>query len=198
VLAATAAVLVLVVALRAALAPKPPPAAPAPAPKLTARGQVRPVAQARVGTLSGGVVASLAAAAGDAVDEQQELARVRGAGVVEVLTAPRRGTVTSVPVGVGDTVTPGTTVAVVADLSRLQVETTDVDEFLVGRLRRGQPAALVVLALDGRELHGFVRSVALQPQTAGGRDAHYPVAIDLVDPPPDLRLGMEVRITFAD
>jgi multidrug efflux pump subunit AcrA (membrane-fusion protein) len=165
-----------------------------------AHGQVRPVAQARVGTLAGGVVASITVDVGDAVGERQEIARVRGQAGTEVLTAPIRGTIAGIPVHVGDTLLPGTIVATVADASRLQVETTDVDEFLIARVRAGQRVALTIDALD-RETPGQVRTVALEPTTptvVSGGDANYLVTIDLLDVIPDLRPGMTVRVLFPD
>ena len=179
--------------------PEPPAMPTATAPKLTARGRVQPAAQARIGTLAGGVVMRLAVAAGDQVVEGQEVARVRGAGgAPDVLTAPWSGTITSVPVNLGDTVTPGATVATLGDLSRLRVETTDVDEFLIGRVRPGGRVTILVDALDRRELPGYVATVALQAQTTTAGDDYYPVVIDLLEPAADLRPGMSVRVTFHE
>src|SRR5689334_21556593 len=107
-LAASAALVVLGIAgLRLAQPTAPVVPADTPAAKLVARGQVRPVAQARVGTLAGGTVTRLAVAVGDGVEEEQEIARVRGPNGIEVLTAPWRGTITTVPAHWGDTVLPG-------------------------------------------------------------------------------------------
>jgi multidrug efflux pump subunit AcrA (membrane-fusion protein) len=166
--------------------------------RLVAHGVVAPVSQARVGSLGGGVLLRLSVAIGDRVEAQTELARVRGASDVEVLTAPFAGTVTGVLAHEGDTLVAGATVVQVADLLRLQVETTDVDEFLIGHVQRGQTVSLQVEALDRRDLSGRVRTVALQPQTTPGGDQHYPVTIDLGSTPTDLRPGMSVRITFPD
>lgn len=164
---------------------------------LTARGRVRPVAHARVGTLVGGVVVRLTAAPGDLVVEQQELARVRGPNGTEVVTAPIHGAVLDVLVEVGDTLLPGATVATLGDLSRLKVETTDVDEFVIGSVRPGQLVQLHIDAL-GRDLGGLVRSVALEPRTTPAGDEHYLVIIDLLEQAPELRVGMTARITFRE
>lgn len=196
---ALVALLVAGGAVRLLSAPTAPPAPPpaSPAVKLTARGRVQPVQQARIGTLTGGVVVRLAAVAGEPVADQQELARVRGPnGAVEVLTAPWAGTVTAVLVNYGDTVMAGAVLVTIGDLSRLQVETTDVDEFLIGKLARGQPARLTVDALDGRELAGIIERITLQPQPTGAGDEHYPIVIALTGPTDDLRPGMSVRIHF--
>jgi multidrug resistance efflux pump len=142
-------------------------------------------------------VASLAVDVGETVVEQAEIARVRGTTGIEVLTAPIRGTVTGIPVHVGDTVLPGAGIATVADLSRLQVETTDVDEFLIARVRPGQRVTLIIDALE-RRLGGQVRTVGLEPAAVAGSDDNYPVTIDLLDSLPELRAGMTARILFPD
>jgi hypothetical protein len=177
---------------------QPAPATPVPAARLIAHGVVAPASQARVGTLGGGVLLGVNVTIGEKVDAQHELARVRGAADVEVLTAPFAGTVTGVLAHTGDTLVPGAGVLLVADLSRLQVETTDVDEFLIAHVRAGQTVPLQIEALDRRELTGRVRTVALQPLTTAGGDQHYPVTIDLGGTVPELRPGMSVRITLAE
>jgi hypothetical protein len=166
--------------------------------RLIAHGVVAPASQARVGTLTGGVLLGLSVNVGERVETQRELGRVRGPSDVEVLTAPFSGTVTGLLAHTGDTLVPGAAVVMVADLSRLQVETTDVDEFLIGHVREGQTVALQIEALDRRELMGRVRSVGLQPQSTPGGDQHYPVTIDLGGALPELRSGMSVRIVLAN
>lgn len=176
------------------------PPAPAPAPaslKLTARGQVRPVAQARVGTLGGGVLTRLIVEPGDAVNDGQEIARVRGPGGNEIVTAPFSGTVTGLLARFGDTLAPGAPIATVGDLRRLQVETTDVDEYLIPYVSRGQTVTVVVEALDD-ELAGRVRTVALEPTRTRLDDEHYPVTIELLETPANLRPGMTARIRFGE
>jgi multidrug efflux pump subunit AcrA (membrane-fusion protein) len=143
-------------------------------------------------------VAALAVREGDSVDAGQEIASIRGPGGTETLSAPWAGTVMNILVHRGDTVTPGAPVANLGDLSRLRVETTDVDEYLVAQVHRGQPVTVRVDALNGRILQGYVRSVASDPQPGaqGTTTLQYPVVIDLVENPPDLRPGMTVRLSF--
>ncbi len=149
-------------------------------------------------TLAGGVISQLTAEVGRAVEEGQELARVRGPNGVEVLVAPWRGAIMRVPVHLGDTVTPGAVVATIGDLSRLQVETTDLDELQVPHARPGQVVRLTIDALDDREVRGYVRSVAFEPELDQSGDEHYPVIVDLPAQPPGLRPGMNVRIYLAE
>jgi multidrug resistance efflux pump len=113
-----------------------------------------------------------------------------------VLTAPWHRTVTSLPVHVGHTVTPGTGFGTLGDQSRLQIETTDVDEYLIGYLFRGQQVGLTIDALDRRQFRGYVRTVSLQVEKNDSDDDHYPVILDLTGPTAALRPGMTARVSF--
>jgi HlyD family secretion protein len=164
---------------------------------LTAHGEVQPVARASIATMSGGVVGQLPVRAGQIVEAQRLVAQVNLPGQAELLVAPWRGTVTGVNVHLGDTLSPGTVLITIGDLSAYQVETTDVDEYVIGRLRPGQAVSMSVEALDQVTLDGVVRSVSLQKQRSASGD-HYPVVIDLATPNPNLRPGMTVRVTFLE
>jgi multidrug efflux pump subunit AcrA (membrane-fusion protein) len=176
----------------------PPPAATPTITPLTAHGQVVPVQQARVGTLGGGVVQQLDASLGSDVAAKTPLAWVSGPSGVEVVTAPFSGSITNVLVHAGDTLMPGATIAVVADMHALQVEASDVDEFLVGHVRVQQRVQVTVDALDNLALTGTVTNVALLPQTAIGGGQAYPVIVSLSGVPPAVHAGMSVRITLPD
>lgn len=174
--------------------------APAPVEQVTAaksvaRGALRPESEATVRTLVGGVVTGLSVNVGSGVVENQELARVRAPdGSISIITAPWQGSVTNLPVHAGDTVTAGSTIAAVGDVSRLRIETDDVDEFLVARIRVGQTVTVTVDAIEGRELQGRVRSIALRSERDAEGDLHYPVIVDLDWTPADVRSGMTVRV----
>lgn len=163
--------------------------------KSVARGELRPESEATVRTLVGGVVTGLMVNVGSGVVENQEIARVRAPdGSISVITAPWQGSVTNLPVHAGDTVMAGATIAAVGDVSRLRIETDDVDEFMVARIRVGQAVTVTVDAIEGRELRGRVRSIALRSERDAEGDLHYPVIVDLDWTPPDLRSGMTVRV----
>jgi len=174
------------------------PATPQEAAPLIAHGQIVPARQARVGTQAGGVVQLLEARPGDRVAAQAPLAWVLGPSGTEIVTAPFDGNVTNVLVHAGDTLMPGATIAVVADLHTLQVETSDVDEFLVNKVAIGQRVQVNVDALDNRVLTGTVSNVALLPQTGASGSPAYPVIINVGGLPQDVRPGMSVRVTFTD
>jgi multidrug efflux pump subunit AcrA (membrane-fusion protein) len=182
------------------LAPGPPapvaPAAPVRAP-FDARGQVSARATARVASLIGGVVREVIVRPGARVREGDALARVKTPdGGVEALSAPFGGTVLTVPVQIGDSVLAGMPVVVVGDLSQLQVESTDVDEYLIGSLRVGQAVQVEADAVPGRVYSGRITSLALATEPGAGGRPHYPAKIALDDADGSLRPNMNVRLRF--
>jgi len=96
------------------------------------------------------------------------------------LRASFDGTVAAVNVEVGDTVSPGETVLVLATLDRLQARTTDLTELDVVRVAEEQSATVTVDALPGQEFTGVVREIALQPGNYRG-DVVYDVIVELTD-----------------
>jgi multidrug efflux pump subunit AcrA (membrane-fusion protein) len=169
-----------------------------PQPVLAAHGVVQPIARANVATLGGGTVNELAATVGQVVEKGQILVRIAGSSQTELVVAPWRGTVSSVAVHAGDSVLPGAAVMTIADLSRYQVETTDVDEYLIGRIRVGQAVTMMPDALAPRTLHGTVASISPQSQPAPGGGAHYRTIIEMSGAAPGLWPGMSVHIVFDE
>jgi HlyD family secretion protein len=112
------------------------------------------------------------------------------------LRAPFAGTVIKRQLRVGDWAQPGAAVAVLADLSTLQIETTDLDEWGATHIKPGYPAQITLTAFDDKKLSGRVVSVALRGETISSGDVVYKTVIVLDQPDPDLRWGMTVRITI--
>ena len=167
---------------------------------LIAHGQIVPARVAHVGTQAGGVVQQLGVHAGQDVSAQTPIAWVIGpSNALEIVTAPFSGSVSNVLVHEGDTLLPGAAIAIIADMRTLQIETTDVDEFLIGHVHAGQQVSVSIDALDNATATGTVSSVALLPEagTAGGAQ-QYPVIVRMNGLPPDARPGMSVRITLPD
>jgi multidrug efflux pump subunit AcrA (membrane-fusion protein) len=195
--------LVLLLGVGTTLVSRGPAPAPAPAPSvsatLVAHGQIVPAQLARVGTLGGGIIRQLAAAPGDQPGNRTALAWVEGPTGTEVLTAPFGGTVTNVLVHMGDTVLPGATILVLADLRTLQVETSDVDQFLVAHVHVGQAVQVSVDAVDNLTVRGRVSSVAALPQSETSTVGQmYPTVVTLTGLPNEVHAGMTVRVTFPE
>ena len=111
------------------------------------------------------------------------------------LTAPFSGIVADVQVSPGQVVMPGQTALTLADLSHLQVETTDLSERDVTEVQVGQEAMVYLEALNV-DVPGRVARISPLASTVGG-DVVYTVVVDLDERPEGLRLGMSVEVEIA-
>ena len=110
------------------------------------------------------------------------------------LVAPISGTVITVGGIAGEVASPGVVFIVVSDVSKLQVETTDLSERDVPNVQVGQQVTVTVKAL-GQNLTGHV--VLISPiSTSLGGDVVYKTTIDLDEIPTGLRAGMSVDVSF--
>jgi len=112
------------------------------------------------------------------------------------LQAPITGTVGKLNIHALEWVSPGQTVAVLADLSNLQVETTDLSERDISKVAVGQAVTVLVKAL-GQRMPGHVREIAPLADTIGG-DVVYKTTIDLDARPAGLRAGMSVEVQVGN
>jgi HlyD family secretion protein len=162
-----------------------------------ARAQVK-IAEANLALVKAGPTTEEVAAARATV--QQAAADVRAAEIAlarSTLVAPFDGTITQVLVEVGETVAPGRPVAVLADLSHLRVETTDLTELDVVHVREGQPVEVTIDALPEERRQGHVVRIKQQSFDRNG-DVVYPAIIEFDEPVPNLRWGMSVAVTFLE
>ena len=90
---------------------------------------------------------------------------------------------------------PGQVVLTLADLSQLQVETTDLSERDVTEVQLGHEARVYVEALNA-DVPGRVARISPLASTVGG-DVVYTVVVDLDEQPEGLRLGMSVEVEIA-
>jgi len=114
------------------------------------------------------------------------------------LSAPFAGTVVSVDISPAETVVPGQVVITLADLSKYQIETTDLSERDVTRVRVGQSANVFIEALN-EEFSGEVTDIDRVSSTLGG-DVVFKVTVELDRQPQGLLWGMsaDVQIETAD
>jgi HlyD family secretion protein len=110
------------------------------------------------------------------------------------LTAPFSGTVVSVDISPGETVVPGEVVIVLGDLSRFRIETTDLSERNIGRIKMGQTADVYIEALDAYHTGKVVEMDRIA--SALGGDVVYTVTIDLNTQPQGLLWGMSADVEF--
>ncbi len=158
----------------------------------------RDVAQAQLDLLRAGHPAEEVAAAQARV--QQAEAALQAAQVTlarATLRAPFAGIVTRVPIEVGDVVSPGRPVAVLADPESYRAYTTNLSELDVARIEVGQPTEVQVDALPGQSFAGVVEAIALRPGNYHG-DVVYEVTVRLEDAgSAPLRWGMNATIDFG-
>ncbi len=111
------------------------------------------------------------------------------------LRAPFAGTVVEVSVEVGDTLSAGQVVVVLATLDRLEIRTKDLTELAVAQVAVGQAAQVTADALPGQVFAGRVSEIALRGQDYRG-DVVYQVTV-LLDQPEKasaLRWGMTTMV----
>jgi len=108
------------------------------------------------------------------------------------LAAPFDGTIISVDIAPFETVTPGKLLIVLGDLSSYQIETTDLSERDVTKVKAGQAADIFIEALNG-EFTGKVVDVSRVSSTLGG-DVVYKVTIAFDTLPDGLLWGMSADV----
>jgi HlyD family secretion protein len=87
------------------------------------------------------------------------LAQARIALADAELKAPFDGTIVTLNNKVGELATPGVFVVRLADLSALRIETTDLTELSISRIRTGDAATITFDALPGVKLTGKVTRI---------------------------------------
>ena len=112
------------------------------------------------------------------------------------LTTPFDGVVVKIDAFAGERVLPNQAVIILADLDTLYVETSDLTENEVVKLREGQSVLLAPDALPELQLNGRVESISqIYGERAG--DIVYRVRISLDESDPRLRWGMTVEVEFS-
>jgi multidrug resistance efflux pump len=110
------------------------------------------------------------------------------------LAAPFDATVITVEAVAGETVVPGLVIVTLGDLSKFRIETTDLSELAVTRVKIGQPVEVFIEALN-EKFEGRVVDIALFSSTLGG-DVVFTVTIELKQQPQGLRWGMSADVTI--
>jgi multidrug efflux pump subunit AcrA (membrane-fusion protein) len=111
------------------------------------------------------------------------------------LKAPFTGKIVDLNVTQGEEVTPGETIATLADFSRWLVETDDLTELKVVHIQVGQKASLVADALPEVTLNGTVDRISNKYEEKQG-DITYTVRVVLDQSDARLRWGMTFAVTL--
>ncbi len=111
------------------------------------------------------------------------------------LTAPFDGTVVSVNVVAREMAVPQKTVLVIADLSHLQIATTDLSEREIAKVKIGDAATTRLKAFT-QDLTGKVTAIAPMSNQYNG-DTVYKVTIEIDHPLPGLMWGMTGDVSIS-
>jgi len=111
------------------------------------------------------------------------------------LKAPMAGTVVDLNLKAGEQIAPGQVTATLADLSGWKVETDNLTEIEVVKIKEGQGATVVLDALPEEELRGTVEAISGVFEEKRG-DITYTVVIALTDQHALMRWGMTSEVTF--
>jgi multidrug resistance efflux pump len=103
--------------------------------------------------------------------------------------APFGGTVTALHVNVGEVVAPGQPLVTLGDLTTPYVETTDLNEIDVARVRAGQVASVSFDAFPENVFTGRVTRTAPMAKPGSG-GVTYSAIVELDDASPEIRWGM--------
>lgn len=138
---------------------------------------------------------SLAAADAEVASALAGLRQAQAAQVQSELRAPMAGTVTFIGVRAGEYAAPGATVAAVADLSKWQIETTDLTELHVARIAEGDRVTARLDGVPGLELTGHVTEIEDFGVNRMG-DITYRVIVTLDRQDPRLRWNMTAAVAI--
>ncbi len=98
------------------------------------------------------------------------------------------GTISDVFVREGEWVAPGQPIMILADLEHLRIETTDLNEIDVARVKVGDKVIVTFDALPDVVVEGMV--VLISPKASEGSGVNYTVVIEMAETPAALRWGM--------
>lgn len=110
------------------------------------------------------------------------------------LTANSDGVISSVQAEIGQVVAAGQSVVTLVKSGELEVE-INVPEHRLADMREGAPVTVSFWALRDLSVDGTVREVSPMAEAVGRT---YKVRIQLIDPPPELQLGMTASVTGAE
>ena len=110
------------------------------------------------------------------------------------LTADADGIITALPVQVGQVVSPGQPVTILAHSSEVEVS-VDVPESRLPDLRAAQEVSINLWAAPGRTLHGRIREIGALADPASRT---FTIKVTVLDAPPGLlALGMTATVQLA-
>ncbi len=170
-------------------------AAPAEAAIQSVQAQVAR-AQAAVDRLKAGATAEDKAVAEARVKSAQAaLAQAEAQRKQSQVIAPFAGQIGTINVRPGELAVPGAPVLMLGDTGELRVETTDLRETDVTRLKIGMPVEVTFDALPGRSFQGKVVRIAPMSTVEKG-STNFTLVVEVSDLDPSLRWGMTAFVNI--
>jgi multidrug efflux pump subunit AcrA (membrane-fusion protein) len=126
---------------------------------------------------------------------KDQLAAAEKALEVVELRAPFDGVISEVYVRSSEWIAPGQPVLLLADLTHLKVETTDLNEIDVAQIEIGDAVAVSFDALPDVVVAGSVSRIGVKPRQGSG--VNYTVVVELEEVPERLRWGMTAFVDIA-
>ena len=126
---------------------------------------------------------------------QAALKIAQGSLAQSIMVAPYDATIASISVVPGEYVEQNQVVVTLATLDILQLETTDLSERDITKVKAGSPVNILIEALN-ENINGTVIGVSPRANTVGG-DVVYKVTIALDKQQPGLLWGMTAEVTIG-
>jgi RND family efflux transporter MFP subunit len=145
--------------------------------------------------LAGASAADIAVLEASVAQAQAGLDRAKAVREQADIVAPFDGTISDVLIRDGQYVNAGQPIVLLGDLSRMQIETTDLNEKDVAGLKIGDKVMVTVDALPGVQVEGTIAQIA--PKSSKTTGVNYTVTIDLAQVPDGLRWGMTTLVEMA-
>jgi multidrug efflux pump subunit AcrA (membrane-fusion protein) len=151
-------------------------------------------AQAQLELLRSGVrPETIAGAKAEVAAAEAALEQARVALAETELKAPFAGTVAALDTKVGEQVGPGSPIVTLADLSAWQIETDDLTELSIVKVKEGDPVLITFDAIPDLELPGTVLRIKPIGENKLG-DITYTVIVGLDESDPRLRWNMTAAV----
>ncbi len=148
-------------------------------------------------SLAGAREEEIAAAAADVATAKAQLLQAEAALAETELRAPFDGTVAFLDVRVGEQVTAGAVIVQLADLTRWQIETSDLTEIGIVDVAEGDRADLTFDAIDDLDMAGTVTRIRPIGENKQG-DVVYTVIIEPDRQDERLRWNMTAVVRIGD
>jgi multidrug efflux pump subunit AcrA (membrane-fusion protein) len=142
--------------------------------------------------LAGASAADIAVLEASVAQAQAGLERAKAVRDQAEIVAPFDGTISDVLMREGQYANAGQPIALLGDLSGMQIETTDLNEKDIAGLQVGDKVMVTIDALPGVQVAGTIAQIA--PKSSKTTGVNYTVTIDLSEVPEGLRWGMTTLV----